>query len=178
MQDVRAHQAAGLTSFRYFLTSDFLLVQMTGQAHYVEFRDVFEVDGQPVRDRQDRLTKLFLNPAASQPDFETIVAESARYNIGRVTRTVNTPTLPLLFLDPRVQSRFKFKLATDGAPVMVNGSGRSTSASSSHFSVSTEVWVVEYQEVDRGTVIRTPKGKGPAGAQASSGSIRPPGMCS
>lgn len=141
------------------LRSDFLLVQMPGQARYVEFRDVFEVDGRPVRDRQERLTKLFLNPSAARPDSESIVAESARYNIGRVTRTVNTPTLPLLFLDPDVQSRFRFKLSAGGAPVMANGSGRSTSTSASVFTVSTEVWVVEYQEVERGTVIRTPNGK-------------------
>jgi hypothetical protein len=141
------------------LMSDFLLVRMPGQARYVEFRDVFEVDGQSVRDRQDRLGKLFLNRSDAPPDFESIVEESARYNIGRVTRTVNTPTLPLLFLDPDVQSRFRFKLAAGGAPVMANGSGRSTTTSTAHFTVSTEVWVVEYQEVERGTVIRTPNGK-------------------
>src|SRR5471030_2344898 len=41
------------------LKSDFLLTQVSGQARFVDFRDVFEVDGKPVRDRQDRLSKLF-----------------------------------------------------------------------------------------------------------------------
>ena len=32
------------------LTSDFLLVRLVGAEQYVEFRDVFEVDGKPVRE--------------------------------------------------------------------------------------------------------------------------------
>src|SRR6516225_4544259 len=45
------------------LKSDLLLVRAEGQSNgYVQFRDVYEVDGDPVRDRNDRLLKLFLNP--------------------------------------------------------------------------------------------------------------------
>src|SRR5262245_34863496 len=50
---------------RYFteshreLRSDVLLVQPRGGGAWVAFRDVFEVDGRAVRDRQDRLTALF-----------------------------------------------------------------------------------------------------------------------
>ena len=39
--------------------SDFLLVKI-GPAEWLPFRDVFEVDGQKVRDREGRLAKLFL----------------------------------------------------------------------------------------------------------------------
>jgi hypothetical protein len=42
------------------LKSDLLLVRPVGSSRYVEFRDVFEVDGRAVRDRQDRLTKVFV----------------------------------------------------------------------------------------------------------------------
>ena len=80
------------------LVSDFLLVKLSGQDVWLPFRDVFEVDGKPVRDRQDRLTKLFLQPAATAlQQAEQIVAESARYNIG-VARNINIPVLALTVL--------------------------------------------------------------------------------
>ena len=51
------------------MRSDVLLVRGTladgAPQGYVQFRDVFEVDGEPVRDRSDRLTKLFMTPATS-----------------------------------------------------------------------------------------------------------------
>jgi hypothetical protein len=76
------------------LRSDFLLVRPLGSDVYVEFRDVFEVDGRAVRDREERLSSLFLNPppgAASQ--LERVARESARYNIcppgaARISRAV------------------------------------------------------------------------------------------
>src|SRR5260221_3782925 len=46
------------------LKSDLLLVRAAGNDGYVQFRDVFEVDGHPVRDRSERLIKLFLDPSA------------------------------------------------------------------------------------------------------------------
>jgi hypothetical protein len=137
------------------LKSDFLLVQLAGRDRYVEFRDVFEVDGRLVRDRQDRLTHLFLDPSGPGPSPESIVAESARYNIGRVTRTVNTPMLPLLFLTAANQPRFEFTRSSDVRPAAV----KPAEAVSGHFAVSTSVWAIEYKEKERGTVIRTPLGK-------------------
>jgi hypothetical protein len=136
------------------LKSDFLLVQLPGRDRFVEFRDVFEVDGRPVRDRQDRLTRLFLDRAAPGPDAASIVAEGARYNIGRVTRTMNTPMLPLIFLTAENQPRFAFTRSSNQRPATVD-----TIESAGHFSVSTSVWVIEYRERERGTVIRTPQGK-------------------
>src|SRR5215471_3847351 len=44
------------------LRSDLLLVHSGRPDEYVQFRDVFEVDGQPVRDRSDRLLLLFTQP--------------------------------------------------------------------------------------------------------------------
>src|SRR5262245_29625918 len=43
------------------LKSDFLLVKV-GPAEWLPFRDVFEVDGSAIRDREGRLAKLFLQP--------------------------------------------------------------------------------------------------------------------
>ena len=90
------------------LRSDLLLVK-TGGEWTQAFRDVIEVDGKPVRNRQDRLRKLFLEaPKTAVEQAKAIASESGRYNIG-VSRTVATsPILPLRFLDPRLASRFRF----------------------------------------------------------------------
>jgi hypothetical protein len=147
------------------IKSDFLLTQVAG-ARYVDFRDVFEVDGKPVRDRQDRLSKLFATAKATAttapppPELEAVVTESARYNIGPVTRSLNTPTLALYFLDPAQQSRFKFRHATASPPALVTGSSRTpASAPLASFTVSADAWVVEFEETSQGTVIKTPNGK-------------------
>jgi hypothetical protein len=82
------------------LKSDFLLVQLPGQG-LVPFRDVFEVDGKPVRDRDDRLRRLFLeSPDAALETARRVLDEGARYNLGRVVRNVNQPMLALKFLAP------------------------------------------------------------------------------
>ena len=47
------------------LRSDFLLIRPEGEDRYYGFRDVFEVDGRAIRDRQERLTRLFLDPSLS-----------------------------------------------------------------------------------------------------------------
>src|SRR5215475_2775332 len=73
------------------LKSDLLLIRSEGNDFgYVQFRDVFEVDGDAVRDRSDRLTKLFLDPSMSaRRQAAVIMSESARYNIGSVERNIN-----------------------------------------------------------------------------------------
>jgi hypothetical protein len=44
------------------LTSDLVLLRPLGADRYMEYRDVFEVDGKPVRDRGERLINLFIAP--------------------------------------------------------------------------------------------------------------------
>jgi hypothetical protein len=94
------------------LRSDFLLVKTEADEGWVSFRDVYDVDGAPVRDRDDRLKKLFLEPTVdSARQLQKIKEESARYNLGGdVTRNVNVPLFPLLFLDPGNVPRFQFRL--------------------------------------------------------------------
>ena len=91
------------------LRSDLLLIYPVGAGRWVQFRDVFEVDGQSVRDRNDRLANLFLKPSPSlAAQVNRIQDESSRYNIGALERTVNVPLLPLIFLNPALQARFTF----------------------------------------------------------------------
>ena len=107
------------------LRSDFLLVRRAGEERHFEFRDVFEVDGRPVRDREERLTRLFLDESASAArQIWQIASESARYNIGFVTRTLNTPTLALLLLLSEYQPRVVFWRVTDTSARLAGGWGR------------------------------------------------------
>jgi hypothetical protein len=106
------------------LVSDYLLVHLPGTRGWLPFRDVFSVDGTPVRDREDRLTRLFLQPGAEAlHQAEQIRSESSRYNIGSAVRDTNVPTFALQFLLPEVRTRFAFRLqhptTIDGVPVQV-----------------------------------------------------------
>jgi len=92
------------------LVSDFLLVEVQGEG-WLPFRDVFERDGKPVRDREERLAKIFLKGGRNAFDqARAVMDEGARYNIGNINRNINTPTLPLAFLTARHRGRFEFKL--------------------------------------------------------------------
>jgi len=93
------------------LTSDFLLVKAGTGPWPVVFRDVIASDGKPVRDRSDRLRKLFLEqPKAAVDLARAISKESERFNIG-LQRTGNSPLLPLIFLTPRVVPGVRYALA-------------------------------------------------------------------
>jgi hypothetical protein len=132
--DLRGFPIEG-PSQRRDLKSDVLLVRPPAADRWIQFRDVFEVDGKPVSDRDDRLTKLFLQPSADAWRQEAdIAAASSRYNIGAVNRTVNLPVLALSVLEPQNRVWFTFKIGKrSGATVEL-----------------------EYQEEDRGrTMIHT-----------------------
>jgi VWFA-related protein len=130
------------------LRSDLLLVRATGSAGYTEFRDVFEVDGRAVRDRQDRLARLFLASGTSaDTQIAQIHLESSRYNIGNVERTVNTPTLALNVVLPATQPRFRFARTGKTTPGLLS-SGKAAADT-----------VIEFDEVQRPTVIKTSGGR-------------------
>jgi hypothetical protein len=126
------------SSQRRDLKSDVLLVRAPAGDRWIQFRDVFEVDGKPVRDRAERLEKLFLQPSSSRDrQIEDITAASARYNIGGVNRNVNLPVLALTILEPINRAWFAFR-----------GSRKSATR-----------WELEYQEDRGGTLIRTSGGQ-------------------
>jgi hypothetical protein len=148
----------GRTSLdRRELRSDLVLMKPGSDAPWMEFRDVFEVDGRAVRDRDDRLEILLRQPSGvASAQMSAILRESARFNIGDVDRNVNTPLFALRFLEAGNQARFRFRRAASGAP------GASTSTpepSDGVFRVATEVWAIAYDEVRRGTMIRNAERK-------------------
>jgi hypothetical protein len=90
------------------LRSDFLLVRYPGDTLWQTFRDVAEVDGKPVRDKEERLTRLFLEPAASALRRAADLQNAgARYNLLDIG-TLNNPLLALAFLQDLYRDRFRF----------------------------------------------------------------------
>jgi hypothetical protein len=94
------------------LESDLLTVRDESQG-WVGFRDVYRVDGRPVRDRTERLSKLFLQPQSdSRSQAVRIAEERARFNVApQVPRTVNVPLLALQFARSTNQQRSRFRLS-------------------------------------------------------------------
>lgn len=93
------------------LVSDYLLVAVSGSGQWLPFRDVYSVDGVPVRDRSDRLLKLFVeSPADAYNQALRIREESSRHNIGSGTRDTNVPTFALQFLSDELRGGFTYKL--------------------------------------------------------------------
>jgi hypothetical protein len=97
------------------LRSDVVMIA-DAERGWLQFRDVFEVDGRKVRDHDDRLVQLFLKP---NPDARRqaarIVEESARFNLNppgvTFERTLNIPLEALQFLRRPNLSRSHFEIA-------------------------------------------------------------------
>jgi hypothetical protein len=146
LADERYIQEAGnaAATERRVLGAEFALVRVDdgGRTLWLAFRDVVEVDGRAVRDREERLQRLFLAaPANALAQARAIAFESARYNIGDVVRTVNVPTLALEFLDAAAQKRSRFGKTAEET---VEG---------------VRAWVVAFEERARPAIIRTPGGQ-------------------
>jgi hypothetical protein len=121
------------------LLSDFAIVGGEGAQPWMAFRDVLEVDGHAVRDRDGRMERLFSRGA----DIDLALAinrESARYNLGTIVRTINTPTMSLDFLLRGQQSRFRFRRRDRSA-------------------LSDGTWEIAFDERDRPTIVKTPLGR-------------------
>src|SRR4249919_2342377 len=144
------------------LKSDLLLVRAEGLdgEGFIQFRDVFEVDGDAVRDRSERLVKLFMNPTvASKNRASEIMRESSRYNIGSIDRNVNVPVLALSFMHPRYQPHFKFTMDAAGAGVP-KGMPRA-----SNFAIAVDVRVLSFREVGSPPLIDSRDRRGAARSQ-------------
>jgi hypothetical protein len=123
------------------LRSDYALTRAADKEAWVGYRDTFEVDGKPIRDREDRLLQLLTGGTTAAA--ARIAEESSRFNLANqlVTRNINVPTLVLEMLHPRNQRRFAFNKAHEEA---VSG---------------TRTWRLDYKERDRPTFIRNSNGR-------------------
>ena len=118
------------------LRSDYALTRAPDKEAWVGYRDTFEVDSKPIRDREDRLQRLLMTGGAASA--ARIADESSRFNLGNtvVTRNINVPTLVLEMLHPRNQPRFSFDKAGEET---IDG---------------VRTWRLEFKERQRPTFIR------------------------
>ncbi len=124
------------------LRSDFLFVKTPDTSALVPFRDVILVDGIPVRDRQERLARLFLHgDKDAMAQAEQIREESARYNLGNLRTTIGNPVLGLSVLQRSYQPRFRFSLGKEDR------------------SAGPGIWIVEYKEVQSPAMIQGEAGR-------------------
>jgi hypothetical protein len=90
------------------LRSDYLLVTVPGQRDWYQFRDTYEVDGQPVPGHDERLAHLFLDPPADVMRRAAEVNQaSGRYSLEDIG-TLDNPLTTIAFLQDRYVTRFRY----------------------------------------------------------------------
>jgi formylglycine-generating enzyme required for sulfatase activity len=141
------------------LRSDFLLVRSLETGALLPFRDVRTVDGVAVRDREQRLTRLFIEASGDMMTrANQVLEEGARYNLGSMRSTLGNPVLGLAVLQVTYQRRFRFTLGKEDT------------------SVGPGVWILEYREDAAPAMIRGEAGAdlfahGRAWIEASTGRV-------
>ena len=118
------------------LESELLFVWLPAEATWLAVRDVIAVDGRALPAAERRLPALLANPTVMLDQLRSLSNENGRFNIGKIVRTFNEPTLALLFLDNRYRHRFDFSRGRDAR---ISGTPAST---------------FEFVERNRPTVIR------------------------
>jgi hypothetical protein len=134
-QGVRSSHPDGPTARR--MVADFAIVKVDTLGGWQGFRDVVEVDGQRVSDRDDRLVRLLTESGGRYDEARRLSDESARFNIGAIHRNFNVPTSALFFFTAANLDRFTF------AAKAVDRAG---------------IWEIAFRETSRPTLIRTPAG--------------------
>lgn len=126
------------------LLSDYAPARAPGGQAWTGFRDTFAVDGEPVRERDDRLLALIADGTADSARRALRIAhDNARHNLGEdvVARTINVPTVALDFIHPRNRDRLAFEKRGEE---VIDG---------------VRTWVLSFRERDRPTMLRTPDGR-------------------
>jgi len=103
------------------LRSELFLTYLPADGEWIAVRDVIDVDGVEIKDRED-LRALLARREEVRGITARLVERNAQYNIGRVTRNFNEPTLPLLLLESKRLSLVKFdrrQIARDGDATLV-----------------------------------------------------------
>ena len=120
-EDMRQSYRAGA---KRNLRSDFLLVKTPGEdKRWLSFRDVAEVNGRAVRDQQDRLTKLFLDPFADAVRRADEISRDASRHSLVALGLENSPFVVVAMLQPIYYNDYTYDLGgrstDDGVVVRV-----------------------------------------------------------
>lgn len=114
--------------------ADLAWVELPDEPEAIAFRDVIEVDGDPLPGGRPRLIDLLHGGrGGTWAAARAILDAGARYNLAPGSRNFNLPTVALFFLHPERRPRFAWKRR--GPP-------------------SDALWEVEFRERERPTVIR------------------------
>lgn len=81
------------------MKGELFLTYLAGDQDWIAVHDFSEVDGQPVPNRED--VRLLLQKSDVRGVASRIANRNAQFNIGRLVRNFNQPTLPLLLLGPK-----------------------------------------------------------------------------
>ena len=110
VQEIRAQTPAETAAPRVrTLRSEVFFIFAAAEREWMAIRDVREVDGQTLAGAGSVRETLKVLPAGRVA--ERMKSQNAKFNLGRITRNINEPTLALLVLDESHRSRFKFKEA-------------------------------------------------------------------
>ena len=108
VQEIRAQTPADPGTPRArTLRAEVFFIFAAAQREWMAIRDVREVDGQPLAGAGSVRETLRDLPAGRVAD--RMKSHNAQFNLGRITRNINEPTLALLVLDESHRSRFRFK---------------------------------------------------------------------
>jgi hypothetical protein len=123
------------------MLAEFAIVKAAGPTGWIGFRDVVQVDGENITDRRGRLLQLLSDTNGDVSEAKRISNESARFNIGPISRNFNVPTTTLYFFHPATIGRFTFEVKSrkkiDGL----------------------DTWVLEFKETRRPTMVMTRDGR-------------------
>jgi hypothetical protein len=118
--------------------AEFAWVAISAEIDPIGFRDVVEVDGQPVGVRTRLVDLLHGSGQASWSQARAILQEGARHNLSPGARNFNLPTVVLFFLLPERVPRFSWKRRSEpNAPT----------------------WELEFRERERPSLIRQGDGE-------------------
>jgi hypothetical protein len=127
------------------LRSEIAFIRLVDTSEWAAFRNVTSVDDKPVADADGKLERLLRNaPPTLIAQTRVIASESARYNIGPITREINVPTFALHYLQSDNQSQCDFDKDREE---VVNG---------------VSAWVVRFRERHGGFIRREDERRLPA----------------
>ena len=124
------------------LRSEIAFVRLVNSTEWLTFRNVLAVDDAAIPDASGRLEQLLGgSPPSLLVQARLIAGESARFNIGPITRDINVPTTALHFLHPKHRPNCRFNKEREE---VLDGE---------------RVWVIRFKERERGSLIRGTDGQ-------------------
>ena len=88
------------------MQSEIAFLWVPEEGMWIAARNVRTVDKEPVNGSSDRLQRILAEAKTRVQALQGLRGESAKFNLGALSRNFNDPTYALQYLDPRWQSRF------------------------------------------------------------------------